>query len=201
MLWGAWYAKRQLIEAVCSTWVRKVVKNFEGVVRGICQNLEFASSLLNTLVPDNWARVSSTVGKGWTFLRTFALSDLRSTQIQIAPFFLGTMTMPAHHSVGWSTREITPRDSILSNSCWTLARNASGTCCGVNIACGVASGFSWMLYSSPRLPRPWKSDGNCFGMSFSETSVSVSTLTAKISAVIVGKPSRLVLSPSTTKTD
>ena len=39
------------------------------------------------------------------------------------------------------------------------------------------------------------------GMSFSEKSVIMSTLTARFNGVIVGRPNRLVLSPSTTKTD
>ena len=41
-----------------------VVNSRDLFASGICQNPEFASSLLNTLAPDSWARVSSTFGRG-----------------------------------------------------------------------------------------------------------------------------------------
>ena len=68
---------------------------------------EFASSLLNTLAPDSWARVSSTFGRGCVSLRTLEFSGFMSTQILIAPDFFGIATIPAHQTVGSSTFGIT----------------------------------------------------------------------------------------------
>ena len=98
-----------LMKQYLPLWVRKVVKSFDKAVITICQNPEFASSFENTVSPDKWASVSSTIGKGCTSLWTFVLSVLRSTHTLTAPFFLGTTTMPTHHGVGWSTYEITSK--------------------------------------------------------------------------------------------
>ena len=54
------------------------------------------------------------------------------------------------------TLEITPIASILFSSSVTLEQSGSATCRGVNREYGFASGVSFILYSSPRLPNPWK---------------------------------------------
>ena len=47
-----------------------------------------------------------------------------------------------HQGVVWSTYEITPKNSFLSSSFWTLFRNGDGTCQGVYIENGLDSGMS-----------------------------------------------------------
>ena len=49
--------------------------------------------------------------------------------------------------------------SMRSSSSVTFPLRGSGTLRGVYREHGVASGFSWMLYSSPRLPNPVKRFG------------------------------------------
>lgn len=61
-----------------------------------------------------------------TSLFTLALRGFKSTQIRIAPDFLGTTTIPAHHSVGSDILRITPICSMRSSSSLTLERNAIG---------------------------------------------------------------------------
>ena len=80
-----------------------VVSRHDFLASGIHQKPLFASSLLETAVPDNCAKVSSTFGSGCTSRRTLSFNGSRSTQILIAPSFLGTTTIPAHHGVGTST--------------------------------------------------------------------------------------------------
>ena len=60
--------------------VIKVVSRRDSFVRGICQNPELASSLVNTLAPDSWANVSSTLGRGWTSRRTLSSGQRRSSR-------------------------------------------------------------------------------------------------------------------------
>ena len=76
--------------------------------------------------------------------------------------------MPAHQDVGSSTLLMIPNDSIRASSCSTLGRSGSAIWRSVKSAYGVASGLSFMTYSSPRLPRPL----NTFGK-FLATSVLV----------------------------
>ena len=75
------------------------------------------------------------------------------------PAFLGTTTIPEHHSVGSSTREITPRLSILSNSSLTLVRSGSDTVRAVCNAYGRASGFNFISYSRLNVPSPSNKEG------------------------------------------
>ena len=82
----------------------------------ICQKPELASSLVKTLEPANLPRVVSTAGSGWFSLLTYLLSLLKSTHTLTFPLLLGVTTMGAHQSVGWSTLDMTPVSSILSNS-------------------------------------------------------------------------------------
>ena len=72
------------------------------------------------------------------------------------PFFLGTTTVPAHHWIGLSTFEITPKDSIRWSSSSTCGRRGSGTWPGVKSARGVASGLSLKINSSPRFPKAFE---------------------------------------------
>lgn len=51
----------------------------------------------------------------------------RSTQILTSPFFFGTRTMGAHHSVGSLTSSMTPHCSILSSSALTLGKRGADT--------------------------------------------------------------------------
>ena len=74
--------------------------------------------------------------------------------MRMAPDFLGTSTIPAHHGVGSSTFETTPITSILASSSLTLVRSGSGTCRGVKRVYGLPSGLSLISYGSLRLPSP-----------------------------------------------
>ena len=93
-----------------------VVRCREGLASGICQNPLLVSNLVKTLAPASCDRISSTVGNGWTSSSTLSFRGFKSTHIWMFFDFLGTNTIPAHHSVGSSTLEITPNDSILSGS-------------------------------------------------------------------------------------
>ena len=106
-----------------------MVRGQDSLVRGICQNQLFTSTLLKTVAPDNCARVSSTDGMGCTSRRTLSFNGFRSTQILTDPELLGTTTIPAHHEVGSWTLEITPSFSmrqeflfhLLSDRYWDVA--------------------------------------------------------------------------------
>ena len=122
--------KGSLLKQYRPDGVMNVVSRREGWLRGIYQKPLLASSLVKNFAPVSWARVSSTLGRGWTPLRTLSLRGLRSTQIRIAPDFLGTTTIPAHHGVGSSTLEMIPSDSIRSSSSakweWNVTRCGEG---------------------------------------------------------------------------
>ena len=77
-----------------------------------------------------------------------------------APDILGTVTNPAHQHVGCLTFEMTPRDSILFSSVWTLLHRSSGIHLGAYTECGFASALSFTSYVSPKLPHPLKMPGN-----------------------------------------
>ena len=85
--------------------------------------------------------MSSTLGSGCVSRSTLALRGFRSMQIRTFPSFFGTTTIPAHHSVGAFTLEMTPRDSMRLNSFWTLLRSGKGIFLGVYSATGLASGL------------------------------------------------------------
>ena len=78
------------------------------------------------------------------------------TQILTLPEGFGTTTMPAHYGDGSSMWDITPRDSIRLSSFCTSFLIESGTCLAVCSAYGLPSGFSGVLYSSLRIPKPEK---------------------------------------------
>ena len=140
--------------------------------KGICQKPLLASSLLKMVAPARSARVSSTFGIGCGSRRTFSLSGLRSTHILTSPDRFGTTTMPAHQSVGVSILEITPMHSMRSSSSFTFGLRGMGTLRGTYSECGSASSRSLIRYSSPIVPRPWNTRGNCFTTSGRATSVA-----------------------------
>lgn len=115
--------KGSLLKQYLLDGVMKVVRRQELGESGICQNPLLASSLVNSLAPVSWANVSSTLGTSHSMPW---LSGLRLTQIRIAPLFLGTTTMPAHHGVGTSTFEMTPMSSMRSSSSVTCALRGMG---------------------------------------------------------------------------
>ena len=53
-------------------------ESLDVATKGICQKPLLASSLLNTAVPANWASVSSTAGKRYTYLNTLEFSGFKS---------------------------------------------------------------------------------------------------------------------------
>ena len=67
------------------------------------------------------------------------LTWLDPQQILILPFRLGTMTIPAHHTVGVVIFKIITSFSILSKSALTLGNNGNVTHLGVAKAKGFAS--------------------------------------------------------------
>ena len=167
----------------------KVVRGRDFLESGICHNLLLASNLLKSLAPESCANVSPTFGRGCTSRSTFPFRGFRSMHIRSAPSFSGTTTMPAHHGVGSSALEMTPRDSIRSSSSWTLGRRVSGESRSLPLR---------------KFPSPWNTVGNRFMMSVlvpkvgAGKSVSVvSTRMANPRAVIAGRPRRFVLRPST----
>ena len=126
--------KGNLLKQKRPNGVMKVVSNLDCGDKGICQNPLLASNFENIFAPVNCARVSSTRGNGCISLCTHLLRGFRSTHIRMDLFCFGTTTIPAHHSVDWSTFDITPISSIRFNSCCTFLRNGSGTCLGEKIA-------------------------------------------------------------------
>ena len=113
--------------------VTNVVRCCDSTSRGICQNPLLASSLENILLLPNCARLSSTVGIGWTSLWTALLGWVRSTQMRRSPLGLGTGTTPAHQVVGEVTEEITPCWSIVCIWLLTFGSNGKGTFRGLYI--------------------------------------------------------------------
>ena len=87
-----------LLKQYLPNGVMKVVNGRDSSARGICQNPELASSLLNTLAP---VSVSSTLGIGYVFLMMLLLSGFKSTQI----LTFSTTTTPAKH-LGQSTQSM-----------------------------------------------------------------------------------------------
>ena len=97
-----------------------VVSSADSLTRGICQNLDCASSFEKTLAPDSCARIRSTDGRMCRSRFTHLLRWVRSTQIRIFSFAFGTTTSPAHQSVGCVTFEMTPIASMRPSSSRTL---------------------------------------------------------------------------------
>ena len=90
----------------------KEVSKQESSDNGICQNPLFASTLLNTVAPNNWARISSTPRNGCVSRNMLSLRSLRSTQILTVPDCLGTTTIPEHQGVDSVTLDMTPALSM-----------------------------------------------------------------------------------------
>ena len=137
----------------------KVVSNLDSLARGICQNPLLASSLLNTVAPDNRASIVSTLGMRCTSLNTFSFSGLRLTQIRTAPESLGTTTIAAHQRVGSSTGEITPKLCMRSKSRCTFDFSGRGILRDAFRANGWLFGFSLIAYSHTNVPNPVNNKG------------------------------------------
>ena len=76
-----------------------LVSRQEAGERGICQKPLFVSSLLNSLAPDNLARVSFILGRAWPFHHTLWFSSFRSMLSHMPPdFFWAT---PYLHTRAW----------------------------------------------------------------------------------------------------
>lgn len=75
--------------------VMKVVNFLLSGCRGICQNLEAASSDINIVAPLSFAVIPSAVGRMYLFLFTASFSVFVSTQMRTLPFFLGAGTISA----------------------------------------------------------------------------------------------------------
>ena len=117
--------------------VIKVVSKEDSWASSTCQNPELASSFEKNFAPPICARLCSTEGRIWHSRQTLSFSLVRSTQILTLPFGFGTTTIPAHHSVGCFTLEITPRPSILWSSAFTFGRRGRATLLGVVRAKGL----------------------------------------------------------------
>ena len=179
----------------------KVVSGRDSLARGICQKPLFAStcSLLNRVATASWARVSSTLGIGWTSRSTLSLSAFESTQILTSPDFLGTTTIPAHrHTRGWGHRLLKlplwpPFGSVL----WEWAH--SSVCRG-----SAALHHPSVVWCIP--PPGFPSPGTCLGIGWEWLGMAGSSAHVALtqqrswSEVMAGSsPSRLVFSPRTTK--
>ena len=88
--------------------VMKVVSNLLSLDNLVCQNPIFKSILLKYFAPERRPKLWSIAGNGKFSRLTLSLRRDRSMQILIFPLGFGTTTIPAHQSVGWSTRKITP---------------------------------------------------------------------------------------------
>ena len=109
-----------LLKQKCPNGVTKVGGNFDLSSKGICQNPLLVSSLGKILLsPSSFSEGIGCISS-WTAL----LKWVRSTQIRTLPFGLRTGTIPAHHSVGAVTGEITPCWSIVS--IWLFTFGISG---------------------------------------------------------------------------
>ncbi len=134
--------KGSLLNRYLPAGVINVVSRNDSLARGIFQKPELASNFEKYRAPDTCARVCSTAGSMWRSRITFVFSFVRSTHILTFPRDLGTTTIPAHHSVGSSTRERTPSCSILFSSFLTAGSKGMDTFLGVLKAKGVAPSLS-----------------------------------------------------------
>ena len=149
-----------LLKQNLPTEVINAVSNRDVSARRICQKPLLALNLVNFVAPVTCARVSSILGSGWYFLRTFWFKCVKSTQILTDSKGFSTTTIPAHHGDGSSTGEMMPVVCILSSSSSTFLRNGIGTQWAVCNAYGVAPCLSLITYSFPSVPRPLKRFGN-----------------------------------------
>ncbi len=92
---------------------------------------------------------------------TLLLHRFDSTQMQTDSSRLGTTTFL--HTYWWVYLPLWWYPSIpFSQVLWNCSRSDSGieTCRGMRIACGAASGFSWIWQGSSKFPNPWNSIWN-----------------------------------------
>ena len=137
--------------------VINVVSGLDSGDNGTCQKPLFVSSLLNTVAPASCARVLSAIGNGYTSLSMLSFNLLKSTHIWTLPDSFGTTTIPAHHSVGLLTFEMTPNCSMRCNSFLVASCSGMGMFLIACSAKGFASGFNLIEYSGPlNVPSPVK---------------------------------------------
>ena len=72
-----------------------VVKRQEEGVNGICQNQLFASNLENTVAPESWAKISSTLGSGCFSLDT----PIKRFQIHTCVLLIFFVLPPFSHTI------------------------------------------------------------------------------------------------------
>ena len=177
-----------------------VVNNADCLGNLICQNPEFASSFEDTCAPWSWANVCSTEGSMCLSLRILWFNLVKLTHIhpvRTFPLLFGTTTIPAHHSVGSSTLQITPNSCIHLSSCSTLDLSGMGILLGVASAYCLASGFKMILYSPSIVPRPWNSS-ECWSRMVCLFKSIVLIMLTKCRAVMAGQPIKGLHSPLTT---
>lgn len=115
--------------------------------KGICQKTMLPSSLRNTLAIASIPRLCSTDGSASFSLHTYSFSPVQSTHsLSLGLSSFGTMTIPAHQSVGYATRVLTPSSSILWSSPFTFTIRGIGILLGVLREYGTTFGFSFMWY-------------------------------------------------------
>ena len=148
-----------LLKQDLSNGVIKVVYRADSSKSLICQNPVLASSFVKTVAPVSWANTWSTDGSMCLSLLKFSLSLVRSRHIHSLLFGLGTITIPAHQSVGCSTLAMTPIFFILFSSCFTLGIRGNAILLGVESVKDLASSHKLTWYSLVIVPRPLKRSG------------------------------------------
>ena len=118
--------------------------------------------LREVLCTCSFPKVRSTDGREWFSCWTYSFllnSLVKSTHTLTSLLSLVVTTMVAHHSVRWSTGDITRLSNILAILCVVSSYSDVGTFFGTVSANGFASSFSLMVYSSVIVPSPSNSDG------------------------------------------
>ena len=96
------------------------------------------------------------------------VEGLRSTHIwTVELFFLGTTTIPGHHSVGLPPFEMTLSASICASLSSMSLQSGRGTHLGAVKAYVMASGFMEISYSLPKFPKPHKRFGKALWIAVS----------------------------------
>ena len=94
----------------------------------------------------SFPKVRSTYGREWFSCWTYSLSLVKSTHTPTSLLSLVVTTMLAHHSVRWSTGNITRLSNILAILCVVSSYSGIGTFFGTVSAKGFTSSFSLMVY-------------------------------------------------------
>ena len=112
---------------------------------GMAQKPLAASNEEKNLAPANFGIISSIVGSTNFSRITALLRRFKSTQIRTVPFFFGTGTIGAHHSVASCTGIITSFLTMRSNSAFTCFNRGSEIRLAQLILYGSASLCNRML--------------------------------------------------------